>query len=76
MPRADKQFFLDKFYLLVCTAENWQVFFDKEPGWKASHARFSTRKLVRVYDRQGEIDKEMRSMTLRTSKFAYVDPVI
>ena len=49
------QFFLDKFYLLVCTAKNWQVFLDKEPGWKAGHTSFSTRKLVRVYGRQGKI---------------------
>ena len=54
-PRTDEQFFLDKFYLLVCTTKNWQVFLDKEPSWKAGHASFSTRKLVRVYSHQGKI---------------------
>ena len=39
----------------MCTAKNWQVFLDKEPGLKAGHASFSTRKLVRVYGRQGKI---------------------
>ena len=39
----------------MCTAKNWQVFLDKEPGWKAGHASFSTSKLVRVYGRQGKI---------------------
>ena len=31
-PRTDEQFFLDKFYFLVCTAKNCQVFLDEEPG--------------------------------------------
>ena len=58
---ADQQFFLDNFSLTsficscMCTAKNWQVFLDKEPCWKAGHASFSTRKLVRVYGRQGKI---------------------
>ncbi len=37
-----------------------QVFLDKEPGSKASHASFSTRKFARVCRRQGKLDKEMK----------------
>ncbi len=46
------QFFLDKFYLFVCTTKNWQVFLDKEPGSKAG---FWTRKTIRVYSQPGKI---------------------
>ena len=62
-PRTDEQFFLDNFSLtsFICSCVRltifpWQaIHLNKEPGLKAGHASFSTRKLVRVYGRQGKI---------------------
>jgi hypothetical protein len=42
MPCKDEQIVLDKFYLLVCRARNWQLFVAKEPCFKASHPNFWT----------------------------------
>ena len=67
-PRTDKQFFLDKLLLLVCTLKNRQVFLDKEPGLKASHGSFQLVKVFvfgRVYGRPGKTDKEMRNVPMR-----------
>ena len=48
-PRTEWQFFLDELLLLVYTRKNWQVFLEKEPGLKARHDSFQTRKTVRVW---------------------------
>ena len=49
-----------------------QVFLDKEPCSKASHASFTTRKFARVCGRQGKLDKELRSKELRINIFVCV----
>ena len=68
IPAATSKFpwkiFIDKLLLLVCTQKKWQIFLDKEPGFKASHDIFQQRS--RVYNRPGKIDKEMRSTPLCT----------
>ena len=63
----DEQVFLDKFYLLVCTAKVWQLFLDKEP--------ISTRKILCVYGRQGKLGQVIAQyVTARSAPIAFNSP--